>query len=108
VKSIVTFDGELEEAFTPQSVTLTLEDEIDISRGDMLVRPGNVPQSRKSSTRWSSGWRRAAGAGQVVLGQADDEADARHDQHAAVPGRRQHDAPQGCPTLGSTRSAAAR
>lgn len=44
VKNIVTFDGELEEAFAPQSVTLTLEDEIDSSRGDMLVRPGNVPK----------------------------------------------------------------
>ena len=44
VKSITTFDGDLEEAFTPQSVTLTLEDEIDISRGDMIVRPGNVPR----------------------------------------------------------------
>ncbi len=44
VKSIVTFDGELAEAFTPQAVTLTLEDEIDVSRGDMLVRPGNVPR----------------------------------------------------------------
>lgn len=43
VESIVTFDGELEEAFTPLSVTLTLEDEIDVSRGDMLVRPDNVP-----------------------------------------------------------------
>jgi bifunctional enzyme CysN/CysC len=43
VKSIVTFDGELEEAFAPQSVTLTLADEIDVSRGDMLVRPDNVP-----------------------------------------------------------------
>ena len=44
IKSIVTFDGELEEAFAPLSVTLTLEDEIDSSRGDMLVRPGNVPK----------------------------------------------------------------
>src|SRR6478735_38920 len=44
VKSIVTFDGEPEEAFCPQSVTLTLEDEIDISRGDMIVRPGNLPR----------------------------------------------------------------
>jgi bifunctional enzyme CysN/CysC len=44
VKSIVTFDDELEEAFAPQSVTLTLEDEIDSSRGDMLVRPGNIPK----------------------------------------------------------------
>ena len=43
VKSIVTFDGELPEAFASQAVTLTLEDEIDISRGDMIVRPGNVP-----------------------------------------------------------------
>ncbi len=44
IRSIVTMDGELEEAFTPQSVTLTLEDEIDISRGDMIVRPGNLPE----------------------------------------------------------------
>jgi len=44
VKSIVTFDGELDETFAPQAVTLTLEDEIDISRGDMIVRPGNVPR----------------------------------------------------------------
>ncbi|QDU54116.1 sulfate adenylyltransferase subunit CysN [Aeoliella mucimassa] len=43
VKSIVTFDGELEEAFAPLSVTLTTEDEIDISRGDLLVRPDNQP-----------------------------------------------------------------
>lgn len=40
----MTFDGELEEAFAPLSVTLTLEDEIDSSRGDMLVRAGNVPK----------------------------------------------------------------
>ena len=44
VKQIVTFDGELEEAFAPLSVTLTLTDEVDCSRGDMLVRPGNVPK----------------------------------------------------------------
>ncbi len=44
VKSIVTYDGNLEEAFTPQSVTLTFNDEVDCSRGDMIVRPGNVPK----------------------------------------------------------------
>lgn len=44
VKSIVTFDGDQEEAFVPQAITLTLEDEIDISRGDMIVRPGNLPR----------------------------------------------------------------
>ncbi|MCM1109079.1 MAG: sulfate adenylyltransferase subunit CysN [Clostridium sp.] len=43
VKSIVTYDGELDEAFCPQCVTITLEDEIDISRGEMLVRPDNQP-----------------------------------------------------------------
>jgi sulfate adenylyltransferase large subunit len=37
VKRIVTWDGDLDEAFAPMSVTLTLEDEIDISRGDVLV-----------------------------------------------------------------------
>jgi bifunctional enzyme CysN/CysC len=43
VKSIVTYDGDLEEAFAPLSITITTEDEIDISRGDMLVRPDNQP-----------------------------------------------------------------
>ena len=43
VKSIVTYDGELDYAFPPQSVTLTLDDEIDVSRGEMLVHPDNLP-----------------------------------------------------------------
>src|SRR5215468_7172049 len=43
VKSIVTYDGELEEAFAPQAVTVTLADEVDVSRGDMLVLPQNQP-----------------------------------------------------------------
>jgi sulfate adenylyltransferase subunit 1 len=42
VKEIVTFDGELPTAFAPQSVTLTLEDNIDISRGDVLIN-GELP-----------------------------------------------------------------
>jgi bifunctional enzyme CysN/CysC len=44
VKAIVTSEGNIAEAFAPLSVTLTLEDEIDVSRGDMLVHPGNVPR----------------------------------------------------------------
>lgn len=44
IKEIVTFDGNLEEAATPMSVTLTLDDEIDSSRGDMIVKPGNLPK----------------------------------------------------------------
>ena len=43
VKGIHTYEGELDEAFCPQCVTLTLEDEIDISRGEMIVRPDNLP-----------------------------------------------------------------
>lgn len=43
IKSIDTSEGELTEAFAPMSVTLTLEDEIDISRGDMIVRTNNRP-----------------------------------------------------------------
>ena len=43
IRSIITYEGELEEAFPPQAVTLTLEDEIDISRGDMLVHSTNTP-----------------------------------------------------------------
>ncbi|MEQ1826673.1 MAG: sulfate adenylyltransferase subunit CysN [Pirellula sp.] len=48
VKRIVTFDGDIAEAFCSQSVTLVLEDEVDCSRGDMIVRPGNVPKINNS------------------------------------------------------------
>jgi sulfate adenylyltransferase subunit 1 len=44
VSRIVTFDGDLQEAHAPLSVTLTLEDEVDISRGDLLVRTGEEAQ----------------------------------------------------------------
>jgi len=45
VKSIVTYEGEIQEAFPPMAVTLTLEDEIDISRGDILVHSNEVPET---------------------------------------------------------------
>ena len=48
IKSIVTYDGELDYAFPPQSVTLTLEDEIDVSRGEMLVHPDNLPMEDRN------------------------------------------------------------
>jgi len=44
VKSIETFDGPIEEAFAPMSVVMRLEDDIDISRGDMIVRTNNQPE----------------------------------------------------------------
>ncbi len=43
IESVETFDGPLEEAFPPMSVTVRLKDEIDVSRGDMFCRPNNQP-----------------------------------------------------------------
>jgi sulfate adenylyltransferase subunit 1 len=48
IKSLDTFDGELDEAFPPQSITVLLEDDLDISRGDMLVGAGDHPQTARS------------------------------------------------------------
>ena len=47
IKSVVTCDGDLPEAFSPQSVVLSLADEFDVSRGDMIVRKKNLPQIEK-------------------------------------------------------------
>lgn len=47
IKEIVTFDGNLERADKGMAVTLTLEDEIDISRGEMIVKKGSLPTSAK-------------------------------------------------------------
>ncbi len=44
VKTITTLDGDLDEARADEAIVITLEDEIDVSRGDMLVRSGNLPQ----------------------------------------------------------------
>ena len=43
IKAIETADGPVKEAFPPMSVTIRLEDELDISRGDMIVRENNIP-----------------------------------------------------------------
>jgi sulfate adenylyltransferase subunit 1 len=47
IKSIDIFKSSVNEAFVSQSVTLQLEDDIDISRGDMIVKPDNLPQIKK-------------------------------------------------------------
>jgi sulfate adenylyltransferase large subunit len=57
VSRIVTFDGDLPEAFAPLSVTVVLEDEIDISRGDLLAAAALLPQvaqNLKASLVWMS------------------------------------------------------
>jgi sulfate adenylyltransferase subunit 1 len=45
IKSIETFEGPVDEAFAPMSVNILLDDEIDISRGDMIVRENNLPKT---------------------------------------------------------------
>ena len=45
IKSIDTFEGELKEAYAPMSVSITLENDIDVSRGDMIVKTTNQPKS---------------------------------------------------------------
>ena len=45
IKTIDTFEGSVEEAFAPMSVSITLEDDIDISRGDMIVKKNNLPET---------------------------------------------------------------
>lgn len=47
VKSIDTDKGELEEAFAPMSISVTLEDDIDVSRGDMIVKKKNLPEPKQ-------------------------------------------------------------
>ncbi|MBL8722638.1 MAG: sulfate adenylyltransferase subunit CysN [Planctomycetes bacterium] len=48
VKALTTFEGQIQEAFAPMSVVVSLQDEIDISRGDLLVAPSNVPELSNS------------------------------------------------------------
>ena len=45
IAAIETFDGPVEEAYAPMAVTIRLADQIDISRGDMICRPNNQPNS---------------------------------------------------------------
>ena len=47
ISKIETYDGELEEAFPPMSVTMHIEEDFDVSRGDMIVRVNNVPRQEQ-------------------------------------------------------------
>jgi sulfate adenylyltransferase subunit 1 len=70
IKAIHTMDGEVKEAFAPMSVAMTLEDEIDISRGDMLVKPNNPPEPRQDIEAmicWFSSDKKLAGRGKFAL-----------------------------------------
>lgn len=70
IKAIHTMDGELEEAFTPMSVAITLNDEIDVSRGDMLVKLNNPPEPKQDIEAmicWFSSVKKLAGRGKFIL-----------------------------------------
>ncbi|MGB0335326.1 MAG: sulfate adenylyltransferase subunit 1 [Opitutales bacterium] len=79
IKAIHTMDGEIDEAFAPMSVAMTLEDEIDISRGDMLVKPNNSPalsQDIEAMICWFSADKQLAGRGKYVLRHTEKEVKA--------------------------------
>jgi len=70
IKAIHTMDGELEEAYAPVSCAMTLEDEIDISRGDMIVKPNSPPEPTQDIDAmicWFSSGKTLGGRGKFVL-----------------------------------------
>ncbi len=70
IRRIDTADGPVEEAFPPMSVTLLLDDDIDISRGDMICRPHNRPQVAQdidAMVCWMSGERPLTPRGKLVI-----------------------------------------
>jgi sulfate adenylyltransferase subunit 1 len=70
ISKIILGEKEIEEAFFPQSVTIQLEDEIDISRGDMLVKPNNQPNSSQDLDAricWFSGSKKLTQGGKYLI-----------------------------------------
>ena len=70
-------DQEIDEAFHPQSVTLLLEDEIDVSRGDMIVKPNNQPNSSQdldARVCWFSASKRLTQGSKLILRHTTKEA----------------------------------
>lgn len=70
IKAIESMDGPQEEIYTPMSATITLEDEIDMSRGDMLVKANNQPgptQDIDAMICWFSSDKQLIGRGKFIL-----------------------------------------
>lgn len=79
IRAIHTMDGEIDEAFPPMSVAMTLQDEIDISRGDMLVKSNNPPvasQNIEAMICWFSANKKLAGHGKFILRHTEKEVKA--------------------------------
>ena len=106
---IVTLDGDLEKAVAGQSVTLTLADEIDCSRGDVMAQadtPPEVADQFEATIVWMAEERHAARA--AILAE-DRHADGDGAGHGAeVPGQRQHDGASGRPRRWSSTPSACR
>ncbi|MDP4611657.1 MAG: GTP-binding protein [Opitutales bacterium] len=70
IKAIESMDGPQQEVFAPMSATITLEDEIDMSRGDMLVKANNRPEPTQDIDAmicWFSSDKKLAGSGKYIL-----------------------------------------
>jgi sulfate adenylyltransferase subunit 1 len=79
IKSLHTMNDHLDEAYAPMSITMTLEDEIDISRGDMIVKPNNIPevsQDIEAMICWFSSTKSLQGRGKFVLRHTTNEVQA--------------------------------
>ena len=79
IKSILQSEKEVDEAFYPQSVTILLGDEIDVSRGDMLVKPNNQPnisQDLDARICWFSGTKKLSQGTKCLFRQTTKEAQA--------------------------------
>jgi bifunctional enzyme CysN/CysC len=69
VERVLAFDGDLPHAYAPQSVAITLADDVDAGRGDLIAHPGNVPRSARSIEAmvvWMSNTPLAAGRAFIV------------------------------------------
>ena len=94
VAGIDTFDGQVDEAFPPMSVTIRLTDDIDISRGDMICRPAQPADGGPGSRRHGGlDDRAAAGRGRFPRPQAHHPLGAGRGPRHPLPARRQHPAP---------------
>ena len=79
IKRIMLADKELQQAFYPQSITMLLEDDIDVSRGDMLVKPNNQPdtsQDLDARICWFSGARKLTRGSKYIIRHTTKEAQA--------------------------------
>ena len=90
IARIVTYDGDLQSAYAPQSVTLCLADEIDISRGDLIVPAAALPHVAPPLPRaLRVDERAAARTGPQLLHQAHLASGARRDSQRQLPGGRE-------------------